>query len=48
VTLRAHTPPRRVADTEEGERIGELAAALEQLARAYEEGLLLEDSGPPH
>jgi fructose-1,6-bisphosphatase III len=47
-TLRAHASPRRVADTEEGGRIAELAAALEELARGYEEGLLLEDSGPPH
>jgi len=47
-TVRAYDPPRRVADTEEGERLRRRIAALEQLANAYEQGLLLEDSGPPH
>jgi fructose-1,6-bisphosphatase len=47
-TLRAYDPPRRVADTEEGEHLRALVAALEKLADAYEQGLLLEDSGPPH
>ena len=47
-TVRAYDPPRRVADTEEGERLRRRIAALEQLADAYEQGLLLEDSGPPH
>ena len=46
--VRTYDPPRRVADTEEGERLRGRIAALEQLATAYEEGLLLEDSGPPH
>jgi fructose-1,6-bisphosphatase-3 len=48
ITVRAHNPPRHVADTEEGERIRKLIAALELLVAAYEQGLLLEDSGPPH
>ncbi|MBC7932104.1 MAG: fructose-bisphosphatase class III [Rubrivivax sp.] len=47
-TLRAYDPPRRVADTEEGERLRRRVEALERLASAYEQGLLLEDSGPPH
>jgi fructose-1,6-bisphosphatase-3 len=47
-TLRAYDPPRLVADTEEGEHLRSLIAALEKLADAYEQGLLLEDSGPPH
>jgi fructose-1,6-bisphosphatase III len=47
-TVRAYDPPRLVADTEEGERLRRRIAALEQLADAYEQGLLLEDSGPPH
>jgi fructose-1,6-bisphosphatase III len=47
-TIRAYDPPRLVADTEEGERLRSQIAALEHLATAYEEGLLLEDSGPPH
>src|SRR5437588_42628 len=47
-TVRAYDPPRRVADTEEGESLRLRIAALEQLAAAYEQGLLLEDSGPPH
>ncbi|MDQ5835204.1 MAG: fructose-1,6-bisphosphatase, partial [Acidobacteriota bacterium] len=47
-TVRAYDPPRRVADTEEGERLRRRIAALERLADAYEQGLLLEDSGPPH
>ncbi len=47
-TLRAYDPPRTVADTEEGASIRRHAAALERLANAYEQGLLLEDSGPPH
>jgi len=47
-TVRAYDPPRRVADTEEGERISRRVEALERLAAAYEQGLLLEDSGPPH
>ena len=46
--VRTYDPPRIVADTEEGERLRGRIAALEQLATAYEEGLLLEDSGPPH
>jgi fructose-1,6-bisphosphatase-3 len=47
-TVRAYDPPRRVADTEEGERLRASISALEKLADAYEQGLLLEDSGPPH
>jgi fructose-1,6-bisphosphatase-3 len=47
-TVRAYDPPRRVADTEEGERLRGRIRALEQLADAYEQGLLLEESGPPH
>jgi fructose-1,6-bisphosphatase III len=47
-TLRAYDPPRTAADTEEGEHIRRHAATLERLAEAYEEGLLLEDSGRPH
>jgi fructose-1,6-bisphosphatase-3 len=47
-TVRAYDPPRRVADTEEGERLRASITALEKLADAYEQGLLLEDSGPPH
>lgn len=47
-TVRAYDPPRRVGDTEEGERLRRRVAALERLADAYEQGLLLEDSGPPH
>jgi fructose-1,6-bisphosphatase-3 len=47
-TVRAYDPPRLVADTEEGERLRSRIEALERLATAYEEGLLLEDSGPPH
>jgi fructose-1,6-bisphosphatase-3 len=47
-TVRAYDPPRRIADTEEGERLRRQIAALERLADAYEQGLLLEDSGPPH
>ena len=47
-TVRAYDPPRRVADTEEGERLRRRINALERLAAAYEQGLLLEDSGPPH
>jgi fructose-1,6-bisphosphatase-3 len=47
-TVRAYDPPRRVADTEEGESLRRRIAALEQLAATYEQGLLLEDSGPPH
>ncbi|MDT7806853.1 MAG: fructose,6-bisphosphatase [Acidobacteriota bacterium] len=47
-TVRAYDPPRRVADTEEGEHLRALIAALEKLADAYEQGLLLEDSRPPH
>jgi fructose-1,6-bisphosphatase III len=47
-TVRAYDPPRRVADTEEGERLSRRVEALERLAAAYEQGLLLEDFGPPH
>jgi fructose-1,6-bisphosphatase-3 len=47
-TLRAYDPPRTVADTEVGERLRRHAATLERLASAYEQGVLLEDSGPPH
>jgi fructose-1,6-bisphosphatase-3 len=47
-TVRAYDPPRRLADTEEGERLRGRIAALEQLADAYEQGLLLEETGPPH
>jgi fructose-1,6-bisphosphatase-3 len=47
-TVRAYDPPRRLADTEEGERLRGRINALEKLAEAYESGLLLEDSGPPH
>lgn len=47
-TVRAYDPPRRVADTEEGERLRRRIKALEELATAYEEGTLLEESGPPH
>jgi fructose-1,6-bisphosphatase-3 len=47
-TVRAYDPPRRVADTEEGERLRGRINALEKLADAYESGLLLEESGPPH
>jgi fructose-1,6-bisphosphatase-3 len=47
-TLRSYDPPRRVADTEEGEQLRSRISALEQLATAYEEGLLLEESGSPH
>jgi fructose-1,6-bisphosphatase-3 len=47
-TVRAYDPPRRVADTEEGERLCGRIGALEKLADAYEQGLLLEESGPPH
>jgi fructose-1,6-bisphosphatase-3 len=47
-TVRAYDPPRRLADTEEGERLRGRINALEQLATAYEQGLLLEDTGPPH
>jgi fructose-1,6-bisphosphatase-3 len=46
--VRTYDPPRLVADTEEGERLRGRIRALEQLATAYEEGQLLEDSGPPH
>jgi fructose-1,6-bisphosphatase-3 len=46
--VRAYDPPRLVADTEEGERLRGRITALERLATAYEEGQLLEDSGPPH
>jgi len=47
-TVRAYDPPRRVADTEEGESVRRRIAALEQLADAYEQGELLESSGQPH
>ena len=47
-TLRAYDPPRTVADTEEGASIRRHDATLERLAEAYEQGVLLEDSGPPH
>jgi fructose-1,6-bisphosphatase-3 len=47
-TVRAYDPPRRIADTEEGERLRGEIGALEKLADAYEQGILLEDSGPPH
>jgi fructose-1,6-bisphosphatase-3 len=47
-TVRAYDPPRRVGDTEEGARLSRRVEALERLAAAYEQGLLLEDSGPPH
>jgi len=46
--VRTYDPPRLDADTEEGERLRARISALELLANAYEEGLLLEDSGPPH
>jgi fructose-1,6-bisphosphatase III len=46
--VRTYDPPRLVADTEEGERLRARIEALEQLADAYEQGLLLEESGPPH
>jgi fructose-1,6-bisphosphatase-3 len=48
INVRTYDPPRLVADTEEGERLRGRIRALEQLATAYEEGQLLEDSGPPH
>jgi fructose-1,6-bisphosphatase-3 len=35
-------PPRRVADTEQGESLRHEIAALELLLRAYEENVLLE------
>ncbi|HZT60135.1 MAG TPA: fructose-bisphosphatase class III, partial [Pyrinomonadaceae bacterium] len=47
-TVRAYDPPRKVADTEEGESLRRRVAALEQLADAYEQGELLESSGKPH
>ena len=47
-TLRAYDPPRRVADTEEGEHLRARLRSLERLATAYEQGLLLENSGPPY
>jgi fructose-1,6-bisphosphatase-3 len=47
-TVRAYDPPRKVADTEEGESLRRRIAALEQLADAYEQGELLESSGKPH
>lgn len=47
-TIRAYDPPRRIGDTEDGERIRRRVEALERLATVYQQGLLLEDSGPPH
>src|SRR5205085_1383062 len=41
-TVRAYERPRLVADTEEGEALGQRVNALERLVRAYEEGVLLE------
>ncbi|HST53673.1 MAG TPA: fructose-bisphosphatase class III [Pyrinomonadaceae bacterium] len=44
-TVRAYDPPRRVADTEEGDTLRRRIAALEKLTDAYEQGELLESSG---
>ncbi|HEY2385195.1 MAG TPA: fructose-bisphosphatase class III [Terriglobia bacterium] len=41
-TVRAYPHPRRIADTEEGEAMRRRIGALEQLIRAYEEGILHE------
>ena len=41
-SLRTYDPPRRVADTEEGEALRQDIAALERLMLAYQEGALLE------
>lgn len=45
-TLREHSPPRLIADTEEGRSISERMAVLERLVEAYEQGLLQETPGP--
>ena len=42
--LRTYDPPRRIADTEEGEALRQDIAALETLVLAYQEGALLENS----
>ncbi|CAN5331723.1 fructose-1,6-bisphosphatase [soil metagenome] len=42
MTIRAYERPRLIADTEEGAHLRQQIAALERLARAYEEGALLE------
>lgn len=47
MTVRAYDPPRRVADTEEGDCIRQKLAALERLLKAYEEGRILEQSSTP-
>jgi fructose-1,6-bisphosphatase-3 len=41
-TLREHSPPRLIGDTEEGSAVRERIAALERLVDAYDQGLLEE------
>ena len=41
-TITAYKPPRRVADTEEGTQLRQQIAALERLAHAYHEGVIME------
>jgi fructose-1,6-bisphosphatase-3 len=46
-TIRPYKPPRRVADTEEGERVRQKISALQRLIECYEKGLILEEAGTP-
>jgi fructose-1,6-bisphosphatase-3 len=46
-TIRPYDPPRRVADTEEGERVRQKMSALQRLIECYEKGLILEEAGTP-
>ena len=45
-TLREHSPPRLMGDTEEGRSVRERIAALERLVEAFEQGLLQEAPEP--
>ncbi len=45
-TLREHSPPRLIGDTEEGRAVRGRIAALERLVEAYERGLLQEELAP--
>ena len=46
-TIRAYDPPRRIADTEEGERVRQKISAIQRLVECYERGLILEEAVTP-
>jgi fructose-1,6-bisphosphatase III len=46
-TIRPYDPPRRIADTEEGERVRQKISALQRLIECYEKGLIFEEAATP-